>query len=310
MPDYLSLISIVLLLVGSVRQTGNSQFQPGNCISCHGDLIKNTVVHSDLESSCEICHTSTGLPHPDNSKRGFLLSDKVPVLCFNCHSDFQERMEKLPVVHGALKAEISCINCHNPHSSSNSHLLINGTNDLCLDCHDKTIRNDTINITNIKQELARAKTLHPPLESDGCIVCHNPHFTEKNSLLVANFPAEQYVASSTDNFELCFTCHDSQLLTAATTKTATNFRNATRNLHAVHINGEKGRNCTVCHSVHGAVNDRLISGKVSFGSWEMDIDFKTTENGGTCLTACHTEKKYDRTLPKPVAPKKSSSSKK
>jgi len=28
----------------------------------------------------------------------------------------------------------------------------------------------------------------------------------------------------------------------------------------------------------------------------MKISFGMTENGGSCLTACHSEKKYDRTI--------------
>lgn len=276
------------------HNSGNIQQKTGECIKCHSDLLENLVIHPDIESSCDICHSPTGETHPDGNKKGFTLAEKLPELCFNCHSDFQENVGSYKIVHGALKDSRSCINCHNPHSSSQQHLLIPGGNNLCFSCHNKEIMYDSIKIKNIKKDLASAKSIHAPIESGGCITCHNPHFSEKNHLLVAGFPAGQYINSSKENYELCFMCHDSKLLEAQTSKTATNFRNGTINLHFVHVNKEKGRSCIMCHDVHGAPNERLITDRINFGSWEMKIEFKTSENGGTCLTACHGEKTYNR----------------
>jgi predicted CXXCH cytochrome family protein len=279
-------------------------YRPVNaeCITCHGALIKNSVVHPDLESSCDICHTSNGKEHPLKNIRGFDLSEKVPVLCYNCHSDFQEKSESSKVVHGPLKDKSSCINCHNPHSSPNSRLLKDATNDLCLKCHDRTITNDSVKIRNIRQSITNAKSVHQALEA-GCITCHNPHYSEKKALLVANFPAgQQYIKATADNIELCFMCHDKDLLEAKTTVAATNFRNGKTNLHYLHVKGDKGRNCTMCHDVHGAQNEKLITDKLKFGNWEMKIKFEPSAIGGSCLTACHSEKKYDRTIPKEVTP--------
>jgi predicted CXXCH cytochrome family protein len=311
--SYIILMSLLLFPLG--RKLHSVFYEPRNedCISCHSDLIKNTVVHPQLESTCDICHASTGEVHPKSNVKGFSLTEKLPVLCFNCHSDFQEHFDSYPSVHGAVKDSASCINCHNPHSSPLKKLLINESNDLCLRCHDKTIAKDSVRISNIKQVLSRAKSVHPPVENGGCVTCHNPHFSEKRALLTGNFPSGQYVKATLENFELCFMCHDSDLLEKQITEAGTNFRNGTQNLHFVHVNGDKGRNCTMCHGVHGAVNDRLIVDKLRFGSWEMKISFKTTENGGSCLTACHSERKYDRTIPpktgtiKPVRPESESS---
>ena len=266
----------------------------GECTECHGGLIKNDVVHPQLESTCDICHTATGADHPAENIKGFDLSENLPGLCFNCHDDLGNHLESDASVHGPLRDALSCINCHNPHSSPNERLLIDGTNGLCMKCHDRTIRQDSTSVRNIKQIIARAKSIHPPIEAGGCVTCHNPHSGENRAMLIGVFIPDQYSDGSVGNFELCFLCHDSDLMDAETTEFATNFRNGKRNLHFLHLKGEKGRNCNMCHDVHGAVNQKLIIDRLQFGSWQMQFFFDSTADGGSCLTACHSEKKYAR----------------
>jgi predicted CXXCH cytochrome family protein len=289
---------IVLILISSGIKFGAISYptQKADCISCHGDLMKNTYLHAELDKMCDVCHTATGEEHPKSKVKGFTLSEKIPALCFICHTEFQEQFDTIQIVHGSVKDSVSCLNCHNPHSSPVIKLVTDSTNTLCLRCHNKTIKNDSARIRNINQILSRAKSIHPPIEQGGCVNCHNPHFSEKRSLLIGNFPSGQYLKATTDIFELCFMCHDSDLLEAKTTEFGTNFRNGTTNLHFIHVNSDKGRNCTMCHDVHGAVNKKLILDKLQFGSFEMKIIFNTSENGGSCLTACHSVKKYDRTI--------------
>jgi predicted CXXCH cytochrome family protein len=293
---YIVIIMLLHLTYGNTEHQSAS-YVNAECIACHGDLVSKNIVHPELKSTCDICHTSTGAGHPEKNVRGFILSEKLPVLCFNCHTEFQESAASLPVIHGPLKDSISCINCHNPHSSSQKNLLIDGTNDLCLNCHNKTIVTDSLKIRNIKQSVTNTKSIHQAIEG-GCVTCHNPHFSDKRELLIGNFPADQYVKGTTDKFEICFMCHDTDLLEARTTEFGTNFRNGKINLHFVHVNSEKGRNCTMCHDVHGAANDRLIIDNFKFGNQEMKIRFELTPVGGSCITACHVEKTYDRTIPK------------
>jgi len=308
MTVYLFLTFFLMILPGKREAHAFPGSQNAKCITCHGDLAKNTVVHPNLETSCDICHAPNGKEHPKKNVKGFTLTEKLPDLCFNCHSDIQEHFGKYPVIHGPMRDSVSCMNCHNPHSSPQGRLLKIEKNDLCLSCHSKTIVTDSFRLSNIGQTLSRARSIHAPIVSDGCITCHNPHFAEKRLLLAGNYPAEQYVKGSADAYELCFICHDAELIGAKTTEKITNFRNGKNNLHFIHSGGEKGRACTMCHNVHSAVNDRLISDKLKFGNWEMKIKFELTEKGGSCLTACHIEKSYDRTIPKavalPVQPKK------
>jgi len=296
--NFIILLFVFLFSIGKMIQDPYYETPVEECITCHGDLLKNNVIHPQLEATCDICHSSTGEDHPKSSVKGFTLSEKLPVICFNCHDDFQVNMDSSRFVHGPVRDSISCVNCHNPHSSDQQRLLIDGTNNLCLRCHNKTIIKDSIRISNINQLLSDAKSVHAPVESGECVTCHNPHFAEQRSLLIGFFPSEQYVNATLENFEICFLCHDSDIIDSQMTEFGTNFRDGNRNLHFVHINGDKGRNCTVCHDMHGAANDRLIIDRLRFGKWEMKIIFDTNENGGTCLTGCHSERKYDRTISK------------
>jgi predicted CXXCH cytochrome family protein len=285
------IIVLVTLMTGSKPAIIMKQ---KDCLSCHSGLIKNTVVHPDLATTCDICHTSLGEEHPKAGFKGFSLSEKLPILCFNCHSDIQANFDTLSLVHGPLGDTVSCINCHNPHSSAENRLLKYSAGKLCLTCHNKTIRTDSSVIANIGQTISRAKSVHSPVESGECTTCHHPHFSETKLLLTGNFPDSQYVKSEIGRFDLCFMCHDADLFSARETETGTNFRNGNANLHFIHVNSGKGRNCNMCHDVHAAQNLKLIRDKVKFGSWEMSIRFTWDEDGGSCLTACHSEKKYNR----------------
>jgi predicted CXXCH cytochrome family protein len=293
--NYLIYILLMLIFPGRHRSSADIEVHREECITCHEELLRKSVVHPQLESICDICHASNGEDHPQGNQKGFSLTEKLPLLCFNCHSDFQDHSDLFPILHGPVSDSLSCINCHNPHSSDQPKLLIDGTNNLCLKCHNKTILTDSATVTNINQVLSRAISIHPPVESGGCVICHNPHFSEKKFLLIGNFPSDQYVQATSDNFEICFMCHETDLLEAPSTEFGTNFRNGKKNLHFVHINGDRGRNCTMCHDIHGAASDRLIRDKLKFGSWEMKIEFMLTDNGGSCLTACHSKKSYVRT---------------
>jgi predicted CXXCH cytochrome family protein len=292
---FIAVVILLILPLAGKRQFYSEPFK-AECITCHSALAGNVVVHPELESTCDICHTPTGAEHPQANVRGYNLADELPELCYMCHTDIQENSGTMPVVHGPMNDKASCMNCHNPHSSPRDKLLINSANDLCLSCHNKTIVTDSLKIKNIRQVITNARSVHQAIEG-GCVTCHNPHSSEKRTLLVADYPADQYVKASAETYELCFMCHDTDLLEAKTTEYGTGFRNAKTNLHYVHVNQEKGRSCSMCHDVHGSQNEKLIIDKLKFGNWEMKISFEATENGGSCLTACHTEKKYDRTIP-------------
>lgn len=265
--------------------------KPDLCFSCHkniAELATASVKHAVFEDDCFNCHQ----PHSAPAKG--LLMEATPTLCFNCHSDVQEQVDTAKVVHKVMNDKKACVKCHSPHASNNTAMLTKSGNDLCLSCHKRTYTTDAGKTENIANKLKEGNTIHAPVE-DACANCHQPHVSEYTSLLTNSFPKGTYAKASIENYALCFDCHDSELLTAETS-TATNFRHGDNNMHFLHLKGDKGKNCTMCHDVHGAKNEHLISEKVPFGNWQMDMNYKVTDVGGSCATGCHAEKAYDKTF--------------
>ena len=110
------------------------------------------------------------------------------------------------------------------------------------------------------------------------------------------FPDSFYTSFESEKYDLCFACHDKQIILEEKTA-ATGFRNGEQNLHYLHVNREKGRSCRACHHEHAANQPNHIREEVPFGRWRMQVEFEKTETGGSCSTGCHVPYKYDRASP-------------
>ena len=179
--------------------------------------------------------------------------------------------------------EGNCLACHDAHGSSGLSLLRKSEPDLCLSCHKQ-----------IKSLVQGRMNAHSAIEGGGCLSCHQSHGSENRALLVERFPEEDYLPALTENFELCFLCHDTDLLVAEETEWGTGFRDGKKNLHWIHMNGNKGRNCRMCHNIHGSSQAFLVEEGVAFGKWEMQMNFVPEEQGGSCLPGCHGKLSYRR----------------
>ncbi len=262
------------------------------CFSCHTDVSAQLDLkykHAPVkQGDCVGCHD----PHSSDSPK--MVADTSPTLCFLCHEDKQKAQTEAAVVHKASFEEGACSSCHTPHSSKLKRLLTKESKELCLDCHNKRIkREDETIIENMAKHLEENEFNHKALKKR-CSGCHDPHSGSRQFMLKGNFPENTYVQGIEENFELCFNCHDSDLLNLEKTDMSTMFREGERNLHYVHVNQEKGRKCTLCHDVHAAKNAQLIAKEVKFGSWNMPLNFVATDDGGTCATGCHKERSYSR----------------
>ena len=151
----------------------------------------------------------------------------------------------------------------------------------------------SLRVLVVDDERAIRRYLHAALNG-GCSPCHLPHGSDYPAFLNAAFPVGNYAPAVRDSFDLCFQCHDSDLLDIEFTTTATNFRNGDTNLHFKHMNGPQARNCITCHDVHGSDNPRLIADKVPFGKWKLPIRYTVQDSGGTCWPGCHSQKQYVR----------------
>jgi predicted CXXCH cytochrome family protein len=290
----LLIIDILLALTIPIRgefgpepMTGRQQIE--ECIACHGDLVEHEVMHMAAEDACDNCHESTGAPHPQDGIKGFTLMDRMPDLCFYCHEEpVSQKFEHQPVDNK------DCLACHDAHGSSESALLKLPEQKLCLSCHNRAYISDTSETINISRLIHGKGMAHSAITDGGCILCHQPHGSGFRAILVDQYPEEDYVPAKTENFELCFMCHNTEIINSENTDWGTNFRNGDRNLHQLHINGNKGRNCRMCHNLHGSPQKFLIEEIVGFGNWEMKINFIPEEKGGSCLPGCHGKLTYRR----------------
>ncbi len=255
---------------------------PELCLPCHfnlEDMMMKNFIHSALEEGCTACHNPHGSPY------GKMLSAEGENLCFECHDDIGDQVGEARVVHAPIRSEQSCASCHSPHSSDSEKLLERSGKDLCLGCHTGIIKKDQT-------------TLHGPIEDGTCTPCHNPHGSQNDMLLLKGFNSDFYIPYTENEYALCFTCHQRELLRFPDTSFATGFRDGKRNLHYLHVNRKKdGRNCRACHAIHGTTHPKMIADNVNFGKWNYSMNFLKTDTGGSCNPGCHRTFSYDRITP-------------
>jgi len=262
---------------------------PELCFGCHDIKKTDEHIHPPFaEGSCLDCH------EVHSSNEPFFVSIKAPGLCYSCHSDLNDTIKSSAVVHQAVTVEKSCLNCHSPHLSPEKKMLLTDQQSLCLSCHDKTIAVGTRTIPNMKQLIEKSKYVHGAIENNGCSFCHSPHASQKANLLKKAFPSGNYAPGKKENYPLCFSCHETEIITEPVTTEATGFRNGDKNLHYLHVVAEKGRSCSNCHNFHASNNLYLIADKTKFGNWDMPIKYTRIEKGGSCSPGCHTEKTYKK----------------
>jgi len=265
------------------------------CLFCHTDkkdVQSKPSVHQPFLEACLQCHQSHSSPFK------YMVKVDVPGLCFNCHPAVEVETDRKSEVHGPFQAGEKCYLCHNAHVSDYSNLLQDKEENLCFNCHDQDQKKGNRSIKNIKKRVVGTKYVHSPIVDDGCSACHAAHTPDNFFLLSAAYPQGSYGEGKVESFAHCFDCHDSALMEKAETLNDTEFRHGKQNLHYLHVNREKARNCTTCHDIHGSKYPHLIADKVPFGKWSMPMKYKETAEGGSCLTGCHKELRYSRNTQK------------
>ncbi|NQT87238.1 hypothetical protein HQ560_10770, partial [bacterium] len=232
-----------------------------------------------------------------SDKKG-LLSMPLLEMCEACHDEqFDEINGKgIRSRHAMAIKGKACLSCHTSHSSSHAKLLTVASRATCLSCHTDPVKAGKHTLPGMKAQLAK-KHVHGPTEDEDCTECHSPHGSKQVTLLKHAYPASFYSAFASDAYALCFECHDAELVTVADTDEHTEFRNAKRNLHHLHVNKKtKGRSCRTCHAAHASDQPSQIRNSVPFGSsgWSIPIRFQKTEDGGSCQSGCHEPRRYDR----------------
>ncbi|RMG58365.1 MAG: cytochrome C [Deltaproteobacteria bacterium] len=253
------------------------------CFLCHEDRkaeFTRKYVHKPAKENCLNCHD------PHNTDYQFHLKAEGKNLCFRCHKKIAKWVSEATYQHGALQKG-TCTTCHTPHSSNYPRQLKMAAKDICYSCH-----------TEMGKKVRTSKYLHGPVQQNDCYACHNPHGSKNPKILKKYFPAEFYKPYKTDNYALCFGCHNKDIALDRITTRLTNFRNGDINLHYVHVNKKKGRSCKACHEVHAGNQPKHIRREVPFGKmWMLPVKYTKTETGGKCNVGCHKPKAYDRKKP-------------
>ena len=249
--------------------------------ACHAGILEMKVLHAPTAANqCAACH------NPKGNRHEFTLAGQGAALCAGCH----EPLEKKKVFH--KPAAEGCTTCHNPHGGETKALLVCEESKLCIRCHGHM---------HLAKEIAEGKSSHSiALEGKGCLTCHQPHASDHIALLNAEYPAAFRAPFAPKSYALCFQCHSQALETEFETTGATNFRNGTRNLHALHVNNkESGLSCRACHVPHAADQPHLLRDSVPAGpaGWSATLHFQETKTGGACALGCHLLSAYDRERP-------------
>jgi predicted CXXCH cytochrome family protein len=248
------------------------------CLLCHDDKTGKSYasVHkATAEKTCVACHN----PHGSNQKH-LIKMTSTKELCLSCHKDFKTEQ------HGGHKKLFdepkSCLQCHRSHFSNKEKLLIAQTNTLCFQCHNKEIQTENGDkLANIESLAKNLKFFgHKPFIEGKCQSCHQPHGNTEHRFLTSPYTSL--------NSQLCNDCHKEF-------PTTTQFRNGIKNLHQFHTQEIKNKiTCQSCHEVHASDQSLLIRNFGAHQKWKIPLLFSKKENGGSCTTACHGEKIYQR----------------
>lgn len=115
--------------------------------------------------------------------------------------------------HGPYAARL-CEGCHQRQTNK----LLMAVEDLCFNCHDLALKK---------------RTVHGPVASGSCLVCHDPHGSGNKYLLVAK------------SQEFCLHCHSKE------------------DIMRTEAHQDMDAGCTTCHNAHASDNDYLLISKAA-----------------------------------------------
>jgi predicted CXXCH cytochrome family protein len=165
------------------------------CAQCHTQIARAFPAspHARMVSensaipggaSCEACHGPGSMHVEAGGGAKFIINPgKAPDACFRCHLRTQAEFQ-LPVHHPVIEGHMNCVQYHDPHGGDifkpKGGLAMARQNESCAQCH---------------RDQTRPFVFDHPAMREGCVVCHNPHGSINQKMLVESDP------------NLCLRCH-------------------------------------------------------------------------------------------------------
>jgi predicted CXXCH cytochrome family protein len=267
------------------------------CVSCHQEmdrqLRQTTFVHEPVKTDCVQCHDA----HASNYT--MMVKQSPLTLCVSCHESVGKTIQTAAFQHSAVTGDATCTNCHTSHGGPLRRLMKDDPVKLCMNCHSQPVQTpDNRTIAAVTELLNPALIKHGPAADGSCSGCHDVHGADISRLLSKPYPELFYSPFEIERFDLCFSCHDKELVLQPQARGLTGFRNGDVNLHFAHVNKDvRGRTCRACHNVHASTNPLHIRESVPYGRWQLPINFTKSDTGGSCAPGCHQQLSYDRENP-------------
>ena len=212
---------------------------PLNCLTAECHVHAGHTSHPPATGggdACASCHTNVPPGHTSNLvalDEGTAAKKAVPPVpanvCGSCHTNVLAQFQK-PFHHKVPEGAITCVDCHNPHTSTKSPILrSSGANEPgCFKCHGDKRGPFTFD--------------HAPVKFEGCATCHEPHGSANPRMLTR----------PTVN-QVCLECH-ANLPNVPTGGVSGVVPPAIHDLRS-----PRYQNCTVCHQkIHGSHVDRNL----------------------------------------------------
>lgn len=251
------------------------------CTICHAEIVDKPVVHAVAEEDCTTCHEFS----TTESGTRVALAEAEPGLCVICHDGLEAAAAgELESSHYPVTE--SCVTCHDPHSSRETHLLVDSLPGLCAGCHDLD---------------STAETHGGQLtEGTDCGQCHQPHGSKHSRMLSGEHRHAPFADGDCEGCHrapfgtrirlrargerLCEACHG-------------DIAETDRDSGVVHqaLRGVRGRaGCLACHDPHMSAQSGLLreSGpELCRDCHEEIVDQATAETGhlpaGEDCLNCH-----------------------
>jgi len=201
------------------------------CLGCHlnqkTDAGRILSGHAKNEISCGACHAVHGTGGKPLLVRGMAGTNQQ---CATCHLSVWASFQR-PYKHRLPEGAMSCVDCHNPHSSFQPQAMRTsfGREPGCFQCHSDKRGPFTFE--------------HAPVRLEGCSSCHEPHGSSNPRMLIRH-----------EVRLVCLECHANLPSPSPTQGNLGSVPGAFHDLRSPVY-----QNCTVCHvKVHGSYVNRAL----------------------------------------------------